>query len=380
MLTDEVRGSLVIYSDISERILAQQQAQQHAASLARLVLELHVRSTQLALLGELSDLLQCCSSLEEAYAVVADALPKLFPTAMSGILYVFKSSRNAVEAATKWGQPPLSETKFAPADCWSLRLGQPYWSDCPGTKPICQHLKEPGRGRYLCIPMIGQGDTLGVLHLEFVARLESNVALEGIQDSLQRLAATIAGQIALSLSSLRLRETLRDQSIRDPLTGLFNRRFMEESLDRELQRATRKNRSLAVVFLDLDHFKRFNDTFGHDAGDTVLRRMAEVFRELFRGDDVICRYGGEEFAVILPESNAIDAAKRANLLRAAARKIEIRYQGRVLNPVTFSVGVAAFPDSGATAEEILRAADQSLYQSKAEGRDRVCIAMPQIVS
>jgi diguanylate cyclase (GGDEF)-like protein len=108
--------------------------------------------------------------------------------------------------------------------------------------------------------------------------------------------------------------------------------------------------------------------------------MAEVFRELFRGDDVICRYGGEEFAVILPESNAIDAAKRANLLRAAARKIEIRYQGRVLNPVTFSVGVAAFPDSGATAEEILRAADQSLYQSKAEGRDRVCIAMPQIVS
>jgi diguanylate cyclase (GGDEF)-like protein len=130
----------------------------------------------------------------------------------------------------------------------------------------------------------------------------------------------------------------------------------------------------------LDHFKRFNDTFGHDAGDTVLRRMAEVFRELFRGDDVICRYGGEEFAVILPESNAIDAAKRANLLRAAARKIEIRYQGRVLNPVTFSVGVAAFPDSGATAEEILRAADQSLYQSKAEGRDRVCIAMPQIVS
>ena len=380
MLTDEVRGSLVIYSDISERILAQQQAQQHAASLARLVLELHVRSTQLALLGELSDLLQCCSSLEEAYAVVADALPKLFPTAMSGILYVFKSSRNAVEAATKWGQPPLSETKFAPADCWSLRLGQPYWSDCPGTKPICQHLKEPGRGRYLCIPMIGQGDTLGVLHLEFVARLESNVALEGIQDSLQRLAATIAGQIALSLSSLRLRETLRDQSIRDPLTGLFNRRFMEESLDRELQRATRKNRSLAVVFLDLDHFKRFNDTFGHDAGDTVLRRMAEVFRELFRGDDVICRYGGEEFAVILPESNAIDAAKRANLLRAAARKIEILYQGRVLNPVTFSVGVAAFPDSGATAEEILRAADQSLYQSKAEGRDRVCIAMPQIVS
>jgi diguanylate cyclase (GGDEF)-like protein len=155
---------------------------------------------------------------------------------------------------------------------------------------------------------------------------------------------------------------------------------MEESLGRELQRAARKNRSLAVLFLDLDHFKRFNDTFGHDAGDAVLRRMAEVFREHFRGDDVICRYGGEEFAIILPESNAIEAAKRADLLRGEARKIEIRYQGQLLNPVTFSVGVAAFPDNGATVEEILRAADQSLYQSKAEGRDRVSITVPQIAS
>ena len=379
MLTGGVCGSLAIYTDVSEHMLAQQQAKQHAASLARLVLELHVRSAQLALLSELGDLLQCCSSLEEAYGVVAAVLPKLFPTAMSGVLYVFKSSRNAVETATKWGQPPFSETKYTPAECWGLRLGQSYWSDCPGAKPICQHLMEPGPGRYLCIPMIGQGDTLGVLHLEFVVHLESNTGLEGAQDSLQRLAVTVAGQIALSLSGLRLRETLRDQSIRDSLTGLFNRRFMEESLDRELQRATRKHRSLAVVFLDLDHFKRFNDTFGHDAGDTVLRRMAEVFREHFRGDDVICRYGGEEFAIILPESNAIDAAKRADLLRAEARKIEMRYQGRLLDPVTFSVGVAAFPDSGATADEILRAADQSLYQSKAGGRDRVSIAMPQIV-
>ena len=378
-LTDGVRGSLAIYTDISERMLSQQQAKQHAASLARLVLELHVRGAQLVLLGKLGDLLQSCSNLEEAYAVVADSLPKLFPAAMSGILYVFKSSRNSVEAATKWGQTPFSETKFARAECWSLRLGQPYWSECPGTKPICQHLKEPGPGSYLCIPMIGQVDTLGVLHLEFGIHLELNVGLEAVQDSLRRLAATIAGQIALSLATLRLRETLRDQSIRDPLTGLFNRRFMEESLDRELQRATRKNRSLAVVFLDLDDFKRFNDTFGHDAGDAVLHRMAEVFREHFRGGDVICRYGGEEFAIILPESNAIDAAKRADLLRAEARKVEIRYQGRLLDPVTFSVGVAAFPESGATADEILRAADQSLYRSKAEGRDRVTIAMPQIV-
>jgi diguanylate cyclase (GGDEF)-like protein len=177
------------------------------------------------------------------------------------------------------------------------------------------------------------------------------------------------------LASLRLRDSLRDQSIRDPLTGLFNRRFMQESLDRELHRARRKNRSLAVLFLDIDHFKRFNDTYGHEAGDFVLRSFADLFRRHFRNDDVICRYGGEEFAVILPESSSADAAKRAATLRAAVKKIGLRYRGQPLDQVTFSIGIAAFPEHGQTGEELLRAADQCLYQSKAEGRDRVTVAV-----
>jgi diguanylate cyclase (GGDEF)-like protein len=187
----------------------------------------------------------------------------------------------------------------------------------------------------------------------------------------------VAGQLALSLANLRLRETLRDQSIRDPLTGLFNRRFMQESLDRELQRARRKKRPLTVVFVDLDHFKRFNDAFGHDAGDLVLRTMADLFLRHFRGDDVVCRYGGEEFAIILPESSAKDAAKRANQLRIEARGISMRHLGQVLDSVTLSIGIAAFPEHGSTSEEILRAADQCLYQSKSDGRDRLTVATQQ---
>ena len=208
--------------------------------------------------------------------------------------------------------------------------------------------------------MIGQGDTLGVLYLEFAGDSEAKTepGSESLQDSQQRIATTVAGQIALSLASLRLRETLRDQSIRDPLTGLFNRRFMEESLEREMQRAVRKNHPVSVLFIDLDHFKRFNDTFGHDAGDLVLRSIADLFRRVFRVDDVICRYGGEEFGIILPESSAENAVKRANALREETRKLEIRYKNHTLGTITLSVGVATFPEHGRTSEELLKAADQ----------------------
>jgi diguanylate cyclase (GGDEF)-like protein/PAS domain S-box-containing protein len=374
----EVRGSFAIYKDISEQIEAQEQARHHADALNQLVAELQLRTTQMALLNEMGDLLQCCADAEEAYVVVAQSVRKLLPAASAGILYVFKSSRNAVEAAAIWGNSRASEPIFAPEMCWALRRGQPHWSHCPTTEIICQHLKNPNGSSYLCVPMVGQGETLGLLLLEFAndTSAQANVGPESLEQSRQRLATTVAGQVALAIASLRLRETLRDQSIRDSLTGLFNRRFMQESLDRELQRARRKKRPLAVVFLDLDHFKQFNDSFGHDAGDTVLRTIAELFRQHFRGDDVICRYGGEEFAIILPESTAKDAAKRANLLRLHARKLRIRHQDQTLDPVTLSMGVAAFPEHGSTPEELLQAADHCLYQSKSEGRDRLTVATP----
>jgi diguanylate cyclase (GGDEF)-like protein len=223
--------------------------------------------------------------------------------------------------------------------------------------------------------MMAQGDALGIYHLQFADESSLGPAWnDSLQASQQSLASTVAGQVALSLANLKLRATLRDQSIRDPLTGLYNRRFMQESLDRELQRAKRKKRPLAVVFLDLDHFKRFNDNFGHDAGDMVLRALADVFRNHFRGDDVICRYGGEEFAIILPESTAEDAGDRANDLRAAVKNLILRHQGETLERVTLSIGVSAFPEDGSTPEDLLKVADDYLYQAKSNGRDRVAVA------
>ncbi len=190
----------------------------------------------------------------------------------------------------------------------------------------------------------------------------------------------MASHVALSLAGLQSRETLREQSIRDPLTRLFNRRFLEESFERELQVASRKKQSTAVLFLDLDHFKRFNDTFGHDAGDLVLQSLADLFRNFFRTTDICCRYGGEEFAIILPESTARDAAIRAEALRSEVKSLRLQYKKQSLGLLSVSVGVAAFPEHGSTSEELLKIADQCLYESKARGRDMVTVAPPQIIS
>jgi diguanylate cyclase (GGDEF)-like protein len=227
--------------------------------------------------------------------------------------------------------------------------------------------------------MVAQGNTLGVLHLEFesASMLGCDSGTESCRNSRQQLAISAASQIALSLASLQLRETLREQAIRDPLTGLFNRRFLEQSLERELQLAARKKQSIAVLFLDLDHFKRFNDTFGHDAGDMVLQSLANLLRKFFRATDICCRYGGEEFAIILPESSSQNAAMRADALRSEVKSLRLQYKKQTLGPLTLSAGVAAFPEHGSTSHDLLKIADQCLYESKARGRDVVTVALPQ---
>jgi diguanylate cyclase (GGDEF)-like protein/PAS domain S-box-containing protein len=375
-----VRRAFTIYKDISDEIRAAEKEKKNTASLAQLVEELRVRTIQMTWLNEMGDLLECCSTVKEACAVVSQYVQKLFPESVSGSLYLFKASRNAAEAAAHWGASGASQAVFPLEACWALRRGSPHWSVPAQPGISCPHLATLDTTECLCVPMIGQEDTLGVLYLEFNAREEvkANFNPENLQDSRQRLATTVAGQVAFSLTSLRLRETLRDQSIRDPLTGLFNRRFMEESLNRELLRAARKRHSVALLFLDLDNFKHFNDAFGHDAGDLVLRSIADLFRRFFRSDDVCCRYGGEEFALILPESTAEYAAVRANELRDEIKSLNLQYKDRTLGKVSVSIGVAAFPEHGSSSEELLGAADRCLYQSKGAGRDTVTVATPQL--
>jgi len=379
LVNGEVRGAHLIYQDVSEQIRAIEAQRQHAEALDRLVKELELRTKQMTSLNEMGSLLACSGTVKEACAVVANSVQSLFPDAPSGALYLFKSSRDIIEAAVRWGKRDALAPTFPPDACWSLRRGQPHWSGHLGSGITCQHLTRSSTSECLCVPMVAQGNTVGVLHLDFesASELRYDSGTESLRDSHQRLAVSAASQVALSLASLQLRETLREQSIRDPLTRLFNRRFLEESLERELHLAGRKKQSIAVLFLDLDHFKRFNDTFGHDAGDMVLQSLADLFRNFFRATDICCRYGGEEFAIILPESSSQDAVIRADALRSEVKRLRLQYKKQNLGLLTLSAGVAAFPEHGSTSVELLKVADQCLYESKSRGRDVVTVALPQ---
>jgi diguanylate cyclase (GGDEF)-like protein/PAS domain S-box-containing protein len=340
-------------------------------------LEREQRNREIVLLSELGGLLQTCDSIEEAYQVISRQGRKLFPD-LNGALYRLSSSRSDLELVSSWGEPgpwPGAADFFRPEDCWGLRLGRAHCVDDPAGDLICRHVGEQEAPRYLCLPMMAQGEAMGVLHLRIDPALAAAGGVSPLNEARLRLASAVAEHTAMALANLSLRETLRHQSIRDPLTGLFNRRYFEESLEREVRRARRRGVSLGVIMLDLDRFKVVNDHFGHEAGDVLLRTLGELLRRSVRGEDVACRWGGEEFALLLPEASLESTRVRAEELRTVVRELQVPYQDRILGPITVSLGVAIFPDQGLSGQSVLRAADAALYQSKAAGRDRVTSAL-----
>ncbi|NUO50345.1 MAG: diguanylate cyclase [Polyangiaceae bacterium] len=315
----------------------------------------------LSSLIELGEHLQTCRTLDEAYDVVQTVLGR---DEAAGAIALTTASRNVVEVRARWGEAPAGASEvFEPSDCLALRRGQTYGSTNGDVR--CKHIGKDFDGGSLCIPLAAQGELTGVLQLTRTSAFSN-------ED--KRGAAVLAEQLGVAIGNLVLRETLRNQSIRDPLTGLFNRRYTEETLEREIRRAARAQESIAILALDVDHFKRFNDTFGHDGGDAVLKAIAESLRGRTRGGDVVSRLGGEELAVILPGADLDVATSRAESIRAAVSELEVKQSGRPLGKVTISIGLSLFPKHGASGEELMRSADTALYAAKRGGRDRVCVA------
>jgi diguanylate cyclase (GGDEF)-like protein len=216
--------------------------------------------------------------------------------------------------------------------------------------------------------MMAHGAALGVLHLLLASSDPER------WDARQHLGLRVGEHLGLALAKLKLQENLQHLSVRDPLTGLFNRRYMEESLARELRRAERQGKLLGIIMVDIDHFKRFNDTLGHDAGDALLRELGAFLQRGIRAGDIACRYGGEEFTIVLQDASQETTRQRAEEIREAAKQLRVHHGQRVLDSVTLSLGVATFPQNGTSRDILMQSADIALYRAKQEGRDRVCVA------
>ncbi|MEX0977024.1 MAG: diguanylate cyclase [Woeseia sp.] len=370
-------GPLVVCSirDVSEQRRAREALREANEKLSAGMALLESQSTELRYLTEMGELLHGCEVEQEAHDIISNVVGKLLPDS-SGAVYILSQSRNILQSTASWGpRTELLTPIFSPNDCWALRRGRMYSSENRQSAVRCKHAGDE-YSNYVCIPMLAQGDVLGVLH---VFASCDDVAGDGGTEAgflapRQIVVIAIAEQIGTAIANLRLREELRNQSIRDQLTGLLNRRFMEESLDREILRAARMGTQLSIVAFDLDHFKRFNDNFGHEGGDVVLREIGALLLAKCRDDDLPCRLGGEELLLILPDTSLEDAQKAAEKLRQRIEKLSLLLRGQSLGKVTASFGVATYPLHGATHQDVLRAADRALYQAKAAGRNCVLIA------
>lgn len=358
---------LVSVNDVTEKRRAEENLQQAHSSLEHSVRQLEKRESDLRDLVSLGEMLQSCYSADEACAIVSDAMGHIFPYYIGG-LYAFRPSRDGLERCASWGNGS-PEPVFHPNDCWALRRGGIHVVE-HGRGARCDHASK-GAAATLCIPMIAQSDTVGIFHM---VPGPSAVHPETIPAPVQNVAKAAADQIALALSNIRFRDVLKSQSIRDPLTNLFNRRYMEESLERELHRATRTGVPVAIVMIDLDHFKRFNDTHGHRAADKMLAIFANHLQRSVRLDDIVCRYGGEEFVLILPGTGLQEATPRVEQAKAETRSLTLETGLGTSDPLTFSAGIAIFPHHGLDAETLLAAADRALYDAKSAGKDRLVIA------
>ena len=349
-----------LQKEIEERERTQHELREANQRLAESLRALERHTAHLDQLGQMSDLLQTCTSVDESCAVAARYAGSLFPSSGGGI-FLLNPARNLVEAVSTWGEVPAAQQIFAPEDCWAIRRGRVHPENGLQTELPCRHMAEDTAG-HVCAPLTANGETLGVLQLR---------GLTTPRDSHTRaMLSTVAERTALSLANLRLREGLLAQSIRDGLTGLYNRRYLEEAMQMEERRSQRSGQPFGILMLDLDLFKQLNDRHGHDAGDYVLREFAQVLQRETRSGDIACRYGGEEFTVILPGATREASLQRAQQLRKALADTRFVHLGQDLGEVTVSIGVAAFPNDGREWLAVLQQADQALYRAKEGGRDR----------
>lgn len=322
---------------------------------------------EVKLLSELNEWLQTSRSLDELFDMVTTFMTRLMPGS-AGSVYVYSNSRDVLDGACAWNGETY-HTHIKPEACWSLRRGRAYAFGESEINFACEHVEPHDGHPYFCLPILAHGETVGLMHL----RPSEGTGTEEFLAT-RKLAQMAAEQISLAIANARMRDQLHDQSVRDPLTGLFNRRHFTESLRKQVDAAARKKAVFSLVSVDVDHFKKFNDNHGHDAGDMVLRAVGSALEGACDGNELACRLGGEEFMILLPEMATEQAVERAETIRTAVEGIAVRYGEKTLPRITISLGVASYPDQGAIPQDLMKSADDALYDAKAKGRNQTSVA------
>jgi diguanylate cyclase (GGDEF)-like protein len=350
---------LALRRELSKRTLAEATLQREKSELTRYTEELALVSTG-------SRMIQAARDEEQVNQIVAQVMRELLPGS-SGFFAIVSPSRDLLEICCRWGELDVPAA-FLPADCVALQISRPVHRSQSRPRIDCPHVHRD-EGDYVCIPVQGAGGHIGVLHA---------AVADAIAPQKSDQISLFAAKVGLGIANLRMREALRSQTVRDPLTGLFNRRYFDETLHREFASAARQLLPLSVLLMDVDHFKRLNDERGHTAGDDALRAFGRILRSTFRDSDVVCRYGGEEFAIILPGADLRQACTRAESLRRLVAESDLTTDGRSVVNFTISVGVAT-ADEFRDPHALIRAADAALYQAKRSGRNAVWVCSDQTV-
>jgi len=366
-----------VIRDISERKASEDELRRLNEQMATRLAELDRLHREGMLLAEMASFLQACEEEAEAFAILSEFGGLLLPGA-SGRFFEFVEGK-VLERKEAWGEE-ASVLRFPSSECWALRRSQPHLSRGDGAGVSCSHLHLRSGESAICTPVMTRDGTLGLLTLRGNRSGEAGQGMAargaGLDGAVGMLLRSVAERFGSALANIRLRRHLRDESIRDPLTGLFNRRFLDEVLSWELPRAERNGEPLSIVLADIDHFKSFNDEHGHDAGDLALCHVARTLLRAVRGEDIVCRYGGEEFVLLLGSTSLGNGLARAEAIREGIASSEILLPNGATRSIGLSLGVATFPDHGGCAADLLKRADEALYRAKEGGRNRVEAALP----
>lgn len=372
-------GHIVAFTDVTDTrnaILALEAAKAEATRAQQAaddVLEHErARKREVSFLAQMDEWLQSCKSLEELYEIVTVFMQKILP-GTRGQLFIYSNARDVLEQACAW-QFDQQQDNVTPDSCWALRRGRSYTYSKDALGFVCDHVKSDNRNgqmpdKFTCVPIVAHGDTVGLMHIEF---LEGDYCAD-VHDPVA-FATRCGEHISMAIANAKLRDELRDQSTRDPLTGLYNRRYFVDAMRRIASQTAARQGNFALLSIDADRFKTFNDEHGHDAGDVALEAIAEKMCAMDIDGAVACRVGGEEFSILLPSADRSRATAAAEDLRHTIEEMRVKYIGGPLPKVTVSIGIAVYPTHGTNPKELIKQADIALYAAKDAGRNCVEVA------